>query len=80
MPAMIRINQALQTPVHCRYRTVMAAFCPTSQQEAKLMLNQALGITEIRDYAANTDEMVVVTKAFTIVLTYHQPSANLQSP
>ncbi len=44
------------------------------------MLNQALGITEIRDYAANTDEMVVVTKAFTIVLTYHQPSSNLQSP
>jgi len=44
------------------------------------MISQALGITEIRDYAANTDEMVVVTKAFTTVLTYHQPSANLQSP
>ena len=44
------------------------------------MINQALGITEIRDYAANTDEMVVLTKAFTTVLTYHQPNAKLQSP
>ena len=77
---MIRIKQTLQTPENCRYRTVTAAFCPTSEQESKFMISQALGITEIRDYAANTDEMVVVTKAFTTVLTYHQPSANLQSP
>jgi len=80
MLAMIRINQALQTPVHCRYCTVMAAFCPTSQQEAKIMLNQALGTSEIRDYAANTYEIVLVTKASTTVPTYQQPSANLQSP
>ena len=44
------------------------------------MINQALGPTEICDYAESTDELVVVTKASTIVLTYHQPSANLQSP
>ena len=77
---MTRINQALQPPVNCRYRTVMAAFCPTSEQESKFMINQALGPTEICDYAESTDELVVVTKASTIVLTYHQPSANLQSP
>ena len=77
---MTRINQALQTLVHCRYSTVTAAFCPTSEQEAKTMINQALGPTEICDYAESTDELVVVTKASTIVLTYHQPSANLQSP
>ncbi len=44
------------------------------------MINQALGATEIRDYTANTNELVVVTKASTIVLTYLQASANLQSP
>ena len=44
------------------------------------MINQALGATEIHDYTANTDELVVVTKASTTVLTYHQLSANLQSP
>ena len=77
---MIRINQAFQTPVNYRYRTVMAAFCPTSEQEAKLMLNQALETTEIRDYAANTDGLVVAIKASTTVLTYQQLSANLQSP
>jgi len=44
------------------------------------MINQALGVTEIRDYTANTDELVVVTKASTTVPTYQQPSANLQSP
>ena len=74
------IIQALQTPVNCRYRTVTAAFCPTSEQEAKSMINQALEATEIRDYTANTDELVVATKASTIVLTNLQPSANLQSP
>ena len=74
------IIQALQTPVNCRYCTVTVAFCPTSEQEAKSMINQALGATEIHDYTANTDELVVVTKASTTVLTYHQLSANLQSP
>ena len=44
------------------------------------MINQALGATEIRDYTANTDELVVVTKASTTVPTYQQLSANLQSP
>ena len=44
------------------------------------MLNQALGTSEIHDYAANTDGLVVATKAATIVLTNLQPSANLQSP
>ena len=44
------------------------------------MLNQALGTSEIRDYAANTYEIVLVTKASTTVPTYQQPSANLQSP
>ena len=44
------------------------------------MINQALGATEIRDYTANTDELVVVTKASTTVRSYQQPSANLQSP
>ena len=80
MPAMIRINQALQTPVNCRYRTVTAVLCPTSEQEAKSMLNQAPGSTEIRDYAAKTDGLVVANKASTTILTYHRPSANLQSP
>jgi hypothetical protein len=74
------IIQALQTPVSCRYRTVTAAFCSTSEQEVKSIINQALGATEIRDYTANTDELVVVTKASTTVPTYQQPSANLQSP
>ena len=74
------ITQALQTPVNCRYRTVTAAFCPTSEQQAKSMINQTLGETEIHDYTVNTDELVVVTKASTTILTYHQPSANLQSP
>ena len=44
------------------------------------MLNQALETTEIRDYAANTDGLVVAIKASTTVLTYQQLSANLQSP
>jgi hypothetical protein len=80
MPAMIRIIQALQTPVSCRYRTVTAGLCPTSEQEAKSMINQALGATKTRDYTANTDELLVVTKAPTTVPTYQQPSTNLQSP
>jgi hypothetical protein len=80
MPAMIRINQALQTAENCRYRTVTAVLCPTSEQEAKSMINQALGATEIPDYTVNTDELAVVTKASTTVPTYQQPSASLQSP
>ena len=80
MLAMIRINQVLQTPAHCRYRTVTAALCPTLDPEAKSMLNHALGITEIRDYRQEIDVLAVETKASTIVLTYLQPSASLQSP
>jgi hypothetical protein len=77
---MIRINQTLQTPVHCRHRTVTAGLCPTLGQEDKSMLNQAPGTTEIHDYAAKADGLVVATKASTTVLTNLQPSANLQSP
>ncbi len=44
------------------------------------MISQALEATEIRDYTANTDELVVVTKVPTTIPTYQQPSANLQSP
>ena len=44
------------------------------------MLNHALGITEIRDFPPEIDVLTVETKASTIVLTYLQPSASLQSP
>ena len=44
------------------------------------MLDHALEITEIRDYPPETDVLSVETKASTIVLTYLQPSASLQSP
>ena len=77
---MIRINQALQTPVNCRYRTVTVALCPASDQGVKSTLNQALEITEIRDYPPETDVPTVGTKASTTVLTNLQPSASLQSP
>ncbi len=77
---MNRINQTLQTPEYCLYRTVTAALCPTSDQEAKLMLNHALGITEIHDFPPEIDLLAVETKASTIVLTHLQPSASLQSP
>ena len=77
---MTRINQVVKTHVNCRYRIVMAALCPTSEQEAKSMLKQALGTTEVRGYAASTDGLVVATKASTTVPTYHQAGANLQSP
>ena len=80
MPAMIRINQTLQSPVNCLYQTVTAGLCSTSDQEAKSILNHALGITEIRDYTPEIDVLVVETKASTVVLTYFQASANLQSP
>jgi len=77
---MTRINQVLQTPVHCRYRTVTAALCPTSDQEAKSMLKRALENTKIRDYPTKTEVLAAATTASTTVFTYHQPSANLQSP
>jgi hypothetical protein len=77
---MIRINQTLQTPVNCRHRTVTATLCPASDQGAKSTINQALEITEIRDYPPKTDVLTVGTKASTIVLTYFQASANIQSP
>jgi hypothetical protein len=77
---MTRINQTLQPPVNCLYQTVTAGLCPTSGLEAKSILNHALGITEIRDYTPKIDVLVVETKASTIVLTYFQPSASLQSP
>jgi uncharacterized protein YejL (UPF0352 family) len=77
---MIRINQTLQTPENCLYQTVTAALCPTSDQQAKSILNHALGITEIHDFPPEIDLLVVETKASTIVLTHLQPSASLQSP
>jgi hypothetical protein len=77
---MIRINQTLQTPENCLYQTVTAALCPTSDQKAKSMLDHALEITEIRDFPPEIDLLTVETKASTIVLTYLQPSASLQSP
>jgi len=77
---MIGINQTLQIQVNCLCQTVMAALCPTSDQEAKSMINPTLGTTEMRDYAAKTDGLVVTTKASATVLTYHQPSTILQSP
>jgi hypothetical protein len=77
---MIGINQTLQTPENCLYQTVTAALCPTSDQQAKSMLDHALEITEIRDYPPETDVLSVETKASTIVLTHLQPSASLQSP
>ena len=80
MLAMIRTNQILQTPVNCRYQTVTAELCPPSDQKAKSILNHALGITEIRDYTPEIDVRVVKTKASTIILTYFQASANIQSP
>jgi hypothetical protein len=77
---MIRINQTLQTPENCRYRTVTAALCPASEQGVKSTLNQAMEITEIRDHPPETDVLAMETKASTTVLTYLQPSAKLQSP
>jgi len=77
---MIRINQTLQTPENCLYQTVTAALCPTSDQQAKSMLNDALGTTEIHDFPPEIDLLAVETKASTLVLTYLQPSASLQSP
>jgi hypothetical protein len=80
MPAMTRINQVVKTHLNCRYRIVMAVLCPTSEQEAKSMLKQAPGVTDIRDYGPKTDGQVVASKASSTVLTYYQPGANLQSP
>ncbi len=77
---MIGINQTLQTTANGLYQTVMAALCSTSDQEAKSILNHVLGITEIRDFPAKIDLLAVETKASTIVLDNHQPSASLQSP
>ena len=80
MPTMTRIKQILQTPVNRRYHTVTAVLSPTPGQHAKSMPNQAPGTTEIRDYPAETEVMPTQTKASTTILTYLQPSANLQSP
>ena len=44
------------------------------------MLNQALGSLKYVTTQPETDVLVVGTKASTTVLTYLQPSANLQSP
>ena len=44
------------------------------------MLNQAPKTTVIRDYTAKTDGLLVTIKEINTVLTYHQPSKNLQSP
>ncbi len=77
---MTRIKQTLKTPLNGRNRTVTAALCLTPGQDTKLMLNQALGATEIRDYAAETDALAAQNKACTAVFTYRQPSASLLSP
>ena len=77
---MTRIKQTLQNPVNGRYRTVPAALCPTPSQDAKSMLNQALGTTEIRYYSSETEVLAAQTKACTTVLTDLQPSASIQSP
>jgi|GEM_PF-2721176 len=77
---MIRINQTLQAPENCLYQTVTAALCPSSDQQAKSLLDHALGITEIHDFPPEIDLLAVETKSSTIVLTYLQPSASLQSP
>ena len=77
---MIGINQSLQTLGNCRYRTVTAALCPTSDQESKSLLNHALEITEIREFLSEINLLTVETEASATVLTYHQPGANLQSP
>ncbi len=77
---MIRINQTLQTPEHCRHCTVTAALCPTSEQGVKSTLNQALEITEIRDFLPEIDVLALETKASTMILPYLQPNASLQSP
>ena len=77
---MTRIKQTLQTPVNGRYRTVTAALCPTPDQGAKSMLNQALRSTEIRHYPPQPGGLAAQTKSGTTVRTYLQPSAGLQSP
>ncbi len=77
---MTRIKQTLQSPENGRYRTAMAALCPTPGQHAKSVLSQALRTTEIRYYPAETDVLAAQTKACTTVLTDLQPSAGLQSP
>jgi hypothetical protein len=80
MPAMTRINQTLQPPVHSRYRTVTAAICPTPDHGIKSMLNQALGTIEIREYSPKTDLLTAQTMVLTAILTYLHPSTGLQSP
>ncbi len=77
---MTRIKQTLQSPVNGRYRTVMAALCPTPGKHAKLMLKQALGTTEIRYYPSETEVLIAQTKACTTVLADRQPNASIQSP
>jgi hypothetical protein len=76
---MIGINQTLQTPENCLCQTVTAVLCPTSDQQAKSMLNRALGITEIHAFPLEIDLLAVETKSSTIVFTHLQPSASLQS-
>jgi len=66
--------------LNCPHSPVTAPLCPTPGQDAKSMLNQALRTTEFRDYPPETDRLEAQTKAGTTVLTYLQPSANLQSP
>ena len=68
------------TYLYYPHSPVTAPLCPTPGQDAKSMLNQALGTTEIRDYPPQTDALAAHTKAGTTVLTCLQPSASLQSP
>ncbi len=69
-----------QTPVNCRYRTVVDPLCPTPGQHHKSMLNQALQTTEIRDYSPKTNTLAPSSAAFIDILARLIPSARLQSP
>jgi hypothetical protein len=68
------------TYLNCPHSPVTAPLCPTTGQDAKSILNQALRTTEIRDYPPQTEVLAAHTKAGTTVFTDLQPSASLQSP
>jgi hypothetical protein len=77
---MTLIRPTLQTYLNCPHSPETAPLCPTPDQDAKSMLNQALRTTESRDYPPQTEVLAAQTKAGTTVLAYLQPSASLQSP
>ena len=70
----------LQTPVNCRYRTVMDPLYPTPGQHHKSMLNQALRTTETGEYQPETGLLVPSAATLIAVLTQPIPCARLQSP